>query len=40
MQYRAGESETQTIAGKRKLPPRPVWGYEEGGGRTQGQRLG
>ena len=40
MQSRAGEDGTQTVAEERNISPRPVWGYEEGGGGTQGQRLG
>ena len=40
MQYRAGEGGTQAADEERNLSPRPVWGYEESGGGTQGLRLG
>ena len=40
VQYRAGEGGTQAVAEERNLSPRPVWGYEEGGGGAKGRRLG
>ena len=40
MQYRAGEGGTQTVAEEQNISPRPAWEYKEGGGGTQGQRLG